>query len=181
MNFLKNLFKADDHREKLEKILKGLLKPATKIVLEPGDPEPNSHLQSHFGGEPYFEKGHHWPGNQDKEPMTFVFQIFNDGKMRLPRKIKLLQFFYDFEESPWTTEDSGWFVKIYDTLDPSKIKIRTGMKPKKPLTTATSGLRKFYRYRIGKGLIFGVLRRLKFVLKLIQMNLGKPMMRLYVN
>ncbi|RZJ69356.1 DUF1963 domain-containing protein [Flavobacterium sp.] len=126
MNLFKKLFGSNDKQSELENILKTLVKPATKLVLEPATREPDSHLTSHFGGVPYFEKGHHWPGNRAEEALTFVFQIFNDGKINLPKEIKLVQFFYDFELSPWSTEDDGWLVKIYDKLDASKVKLREG-------------------------------------------------------
>jgi len=50
--------------------------------------------------------------------LEFVFQIYNDGNIRLPENIKLLQFFYDFDEPTSCTEDGGWFIKIYETINP---------------------------------------------------------------
>ena len=51
----------------------------------------------------------------------FIFQIFNNGEIELPKSIKLIQFFYDSEEFPWQTEEDGWFVKIYETLNTNKM------------------------------------------------------------
>jgi uncharacterized protein YwqG len=40
----------------------------------------------------------------------------------MPSNIKLVQFFYDWDEFPWDTADKGWKVKIYENLDFEKVK-----------------------------------------------------------
>jgi len=108
-----NLRTADD----LENLVRPLIKDAAKIVAKqsaamPGD----SHLKSHFGGQPYFEKGEEWPKTKNGCPLGFVFQIYNENNA-LPENIKLLQFYIDWEDCPWNTEDDGWLVKIYENIN----------------------------------------------------------------
>ena len=109
--------------EDLENLVKPLIKNATRIIVkkQPEIPK-NSHLKSHFGGQPYFENGEEWPKARDDFrnncDLEFVFQIFNDGSIVLPENIKLVQFFYDLEgELSFDTSDGGWFVKIYENLN----------------------------------------------------------------
>jgi uncharacterized protein YwqG len=146
-------------KEDLENLVKPLIKEATNIIAKKVSKKPkDSHLKSHFGGQPYFEKGEEWPqakNDMDKKGeiieidgrmfmkthtdphrpdwiygyfldedddsdnyLEFVFQIYNDGNIMLPENIKLLQFFYDFSEPTSCTEDGGWFIKIYETINP---------------------------------------------------------------
>lgn len=108
--------------EDLEKLVKPLIRTATKIEVQPSSrPPENSQLQSHFGGQPYFEEGDEWVRSKSGNPMNFIFQIFNSDEIVLPNNIKLIQFFYDWDEFPWDTADDGWFVKIYETLDTDKL------------------------------------------------------------
>lgn len=101
-------------REDLENLVKPLIKEATRIICKKSSKMPeNSHLKSHFGGQPYFEKGEEWPTQKDCN-LEFVFQIFNEKYLQLPDNIKLLQFFYDFE----LDQEGGWFIKIYETINP---------------------------------------------------------------
>ena len=109
--------------EDLKELVNPLIKNATKIeVQEPSRPPKKSQLNSHFGGQPYFEEGEDWPKSQSGRNMEFIFQIFNEEGLELPKEIKLLQFFYDWEEFPWETENDGWLVKIYEELIINKIK-----------------------------------------------------------
>lgn len=119
--------------EDLEKLVLPLLKNATKLsVNKPLRPPENSQLQSHFGGQPYFEKSEEWPKTKKGTNLDFVFQVFNNDALSLPKNIRLIQFFYCWEESPWDTENDGWLVKIYETLDTSRVaKIDKPMKSKK--------------------------------------------------
>lgn len=126
MNFFKNLFgskktvKADI--KAIESLVKPLAKHATSITLsDPKRAPENSQMLSHFGGQPYFEKGESWPLNQNGRALEFVFQVFNDSYDGIPGNIKLIQFFYDFEEFAWESESDGWKVKIYEELDPAMV------------------------------------------------------------
>jgi len=115
--------------EDLENLVKLAIKPATKLITKRQKTEPNdSYLRSHFGGQPYFEKGEKWPSIKEGDEFELIFQIFNTGNINLPENIKLLQFYYDYENSPISTytEDNvrlgyihgnGWLVKIYEDLD----------------------------------------------------------------
>ena len=109
--------------EDLENLVKPLIKNATKIIVKkPSEIPKGSQLKSHFGGEPYFEKGEQWPKARDSfrngSKLEFVFQIFNEDKIMLPQNIKLIQFYYDFNgELSFDTSDGGWYVKIYENID----------------------------------------------------------------
>jgi uncharacterized protein YwqG len=108
--------------EDLENLVKPLIKEATKINLKKTSKAlENSHLVSHFCGQPYFEKGEKWPTAKNGNKLEFVFQIFNEDGLELPKNIKLIQFYYDFDENPWDNEDDGWLVKIYENLNPQNI------------------------------------------------------------
>ena len=108
----------NETREELKSLLKPLIKKASKMTLKRiGKIPEGTELQSHFGGQPYFEKGENWPQAKNGNNLVFVFQAFNDGNMGLPENIKLIQFYYDFDDlTPWKTSDDGWLVKVYETL-----------------------------------------------------------------
>ncbi|EMY3479102.1 DUF1963 domain-containing protein [Flavobacterium psychrophilum] len=113
---------SNEDRDKLKLMLEPTIKNATKIILEKlANIDSNSNLKSQFGGEPYFEIGENWPQSKNGVNLSYVFQIYISSEFELPKNIKLIQFFYDFEEMPWSTEDDGWFVKIYEELNPEKI------------------------------------------------------------
>lgn len=119
---ISGLFSSDnngsDPLKKLEQLAIPLLREATKIeVLPASRPPVDSTLLSHFGGQPYFESGAQWPQSESGRPMEFIFQIFNNGSLALPPSIKLIQFFYDLDAFPDETDDEGWVVKIYKSLD----------------------------------------------------------------
>lgn len=106
----------------LQENLKSIQKTATKLELVPTkEPLENTQLTSHFGGLPYFEQEEKWPVNDKGKPLSFIFQIFNNGEMQLPDDIKLIQFFYDWRTSPWTSTSDGWKVKVYKHLNKDKI------------------------------------------------------------
>jgi uncharacterized protein YwqG len=110
--------------EDLERLVLPLIRPATKIEVQKStEPTKNTQMESHFGGQPYFEIGEEWVKSADGNKMDFIFQIFNNSSLVLPQAIKLLQFYYDWEAFPWNTEQNGWYVKIYKTLEPEKIKV----------------------------------------------------------
>ncbi|MFN3195666.1 MAG: DUF1963 domain-containing protein [Chlorobiota bacterium] len=101
----------------LEKLVKPLIRKATKLEIQPASIlYENSQLDSHFGGHPYFEKGEEWPKGSNGKNLDFIFQIFNSPKLELPKSIELVQFFYNWEEFPWDTENDGWLVKIYKNV-----------------------------------------------------------------
>lgn len=108
--------------EEIQHLLKPLIRDATKIEVLPKAQMPeNSQLLSHFGGDPYFEKGDKWPQSKSGRHMDFIFQIYNTEDLILPKSIKLIQLFYDLEEFPWDTKDDGWKVKIYESLKTENI------------------------------------------------------------
>ena len=123
MNFFKKLF-SDSNKAKQNKLLdllRPMMKEAVQIhVQEAGRQPADSNLRSQFGGMPYLESASDWPTTKSGNPLHFVFQIFNNGDIRLPDNLKLLQFFYDFEESAWSTDDDGWKLNLYETIDASK-------------------------------------------------------------
>jgi uncharacterized protein YwqG len=131
MNFFKRLLGKEGKNKEtpassgpstaLETLLKPLIKPATQLHLQGATaPVNEAPFTSHFGGQPYFEKGEAWPLTKDGRPLQFIVQVFNEPGIELPASIQLIQFYYDFEEGPWQTSDEGWLVKIYEQLDRDK-------------------------------------------------------------
>lgn len=109
--------------EDLLGLVKPLIKKATKLIVEKAsNPPENSQMKSHFGGLPYFEKDEEWPTNESGKHLDFIFQVFNTGSNGLPDNIKLIQFFYNFDESPWESDSDGWLLKTYDAIDENNIK-----------------------------------------------------------
>ena len=108
--------------EDLERIVKLTIRPTTRIeVQNASKPPENSQLTSQFGGQPYFENGENWPTTKSGKCLDFIFQVFNQPELEIPANIKLIQFYYDWDEFPWETEDDGWVVKVYKTLNQEKI------------------------------------------------------------
>jgi uncharacterized protein YwqG len=106
----------------LENLLRSMIRESTRMVLEPLPyPPKNSQRISHFGGQPYFEFGEEWPRSNSGDYYDFICQIFNDGKINLPAEVKLVQFFYNFNEHPWQSDESGWRVKVYKKLNPKNM------------------------------------------------------------
>lgn len=98
----------------LEELVKPIIRKSTKIELQKAsNPPDDSQLISHFGGQPYFEKGEEWPKTKTGKPLEFIFQIYNKTELEIPDNIELIQFYYNWDESPWDTGDDGWLVKIY--------------------------------------------------------------------
>lgn len=105
----------------LENLVKPLIRTATKLeVLPPSKPPESSQLNSHFGGQPYFEIQESWPQSKAGKNLDFIFQVFNSPDLQMPDSIELIQFYYDWEEFPWDTTDDGWLVKVYKSLDKEK-------------------------------------------------------------
>ena len=108
----------------LENLVRPIIKNATKLeVLPPSRPLENSHLISHFGGHPYFQRGEQWPKSKSGRSLEFIFQVFNSEGLHLPENIELIQFYYDWEEFPWSTEIDGWLVKIYKSIEKGDVVI----------------------------------------------------------
>jgi len=106
----------------LENLVKPLIRPTTKLeILAASRPPNNSQLNSHFGGQAYFEKGEEWPRTKKGKPLNFIFQLFNSAELELPENIELIQFYYDWDEFPWDTENDGWLVKIYQKTQKENI------------------------------------------------------------
>jgi uncharacterized protein YwqG len=105
--------------------LKSLIRKATKLnITYKGEIPPDTALKSHFGGQPYFEKGEEWPRAKDGTNLSFVCQIFHEKDVELPDNIKIVQFFYDFDDlAPYKTEEDGWLIKIYEKVDPEKLAV----------------------------------------------------------
>jgi len=106
----------------LEWLVEPLIRPATIIEVAEASKEPDhSPLKSHFGGRPYFQENDKWPTTKSAQPLSFVFQIFNEDDLILPKEIALIQFFYEWDIFPFETSGEGWFVKIYKQLDIEKL------------------------------------------------------------
>jgi uncharacterized protein YwqG len=106
----------------LENLVAPLIRPATRINVSPASrPPENSQLNSHFGGQPYFEHGEKWPTTKNGKPLDFIFQVFNAPDLQLPKHIELIQFYYNFDECPWDTVNDGWLVKIYKKVQKDNI------------------------------------------------------------
>jgi uncharacterized protein YwqG len=107
--------------EELENSIRQLIKNATRIIVkDPSQAPGDSHLKSHFGGQPYFEKGEEWPKDRGgyEWNLEFVFQIFNNKNIELPENIKLIQFYCELEDDmPLENDSCFWIVKIYENLD----------------------------------------------------------------
>ncbi len=101
----------------IEEKTNSLLKDSFKLIVEkPSRPLDDSQLISHFGGMPYFEKEEEWPTGENGQPLDFIFQIYNENSF-FSKEIKLIQFYYDWEEMPWDNEDKGWLVKVYKVIN----------------------------------------------------------------
>ena len=108
----------------LRYLVTSIIKPATKLeILAASRPPENSQLNSHFGGQPYFEKGEIWPTTKNGKSLEFIFQVFNSKDLQLPKSIEIIQFYYDWDEFPWDTSNDGWLVKIYKTVQRENLEL----------------------------------------------------------
>lgn len=102
----------------LEAAIKKLLKDSTVLeAKKPTDTAEGTQGKSQFGGMPYFEKGEKWPQSKKGKNLEFVFQVFNDAGVVLPKNIKLVQFFCDYDAMAWQIDKDDWLLKVYETLD----------------------------------------------------------------
>jgi uncharacterized protein YwqG len=109
----------EDHYEKVKNEWKSMMKKTTKIDVSYKKEIPfDTQLKSHFGGQPYFEKGETWPRATNGNPLRFVFQIFHEKDVELPENVKLVQYFYDYDYRSYEyTDDDPWLVKVYETVN----------------------------------------------------------------
>jgi len=106
--------------EDLKRLVKPLILDATKIVVHPTSSSPdNSQMSSHFGGSPYFERGETWPVVNEKN-LEFICQFHDLEGRFLPDGIRLVQFYYDFDQFPYDTDQQGWLVKTYKEVNVDK-------------------------------------------------------------
>ena len=106
--------------------LKQLLRPLVKecnylTVTKSLNSLSNSQRISHIGGIPYFETGEHWPLNKKGQPLDFIIQIVNNNRLHIPPRIKILQFYYNWEEGPWFDHEDGWLIKTYEHINADEI------------------------------------------------------------
>ncbi len=124
MSLFKRLFgkeKSDPQLDDLEALVKPMIAEAVKLNVKKVKNEPrDSNLKSQFGGMPYLESEGDWPKMKSGKRLDFVCQIFNDGSLPMPEEIKLLQFFYDFGEFAWSTDDEGWKLRVLTEFDSKK-------------------------------------------------------------
>lgn len=109
----------------LEDLVKPLIRAAKKMELISVNENGDSRLLSHFGGAPYFEAGEQWPTSKNGNPLSFIFQVYNNAETNLPADIALIQFYYCFDIFPWHNDDDGWHVKVYKKLQPEKMILLT--------------------------------------------------------
>lgn len=101
----------------LQNLIKPIIRTATRLdIQKPSRPPENSQLRSQFGGQSYFEKGENWPTTKSGKYLDFIFQVFSRPDIEVPASIKLIQFYYNWDEFPWDTENDGWLVKIYKSI-----------------------------------------------------------------
>lgn len=105
--------------EKLDALLKPLIKNALKLELKADDTAIKPCCESKFGGQPYAEKGDNWPAcPKCKDPLSFINQIVDD------KEETLFAFYYCNTCFPWGLgdEETGlWVAKFYDRPSPEKM------------------------------------------------------------
>ncbi len=80
--------KSDINLDPLIDLVKPIIRKATQIEVQSSNEKPkNSHLLSHFGGNPYFKEEEIWPENKSGKPLSFIFQLFNNPDINLPKEI----------------------------------------------------------------------------------------------
>ena len=99
-------------QEKLDAILKPLIKRAFKLEPNPDRAAEPGSEKSKFGGLPYSEKGDEWPVCPTcNNNLIFVLQIESKNKK------ELVEFFYCFKCFPWGMEDEEegqWVTRTYN-------------------------------------------------------------------
>lgn len=99
-------------REKIDSLLRPLVKKAIKLEPRADDEASVASCESKFGGTPYAEVGDSWPSCPTcKKELTFVNQIHDELEQHL------FVFYYCNECSPWGLGDEQkgqWEVKLYN-------------------------------------------------------------------
>ena len=99
-------------QEKLDFLLKPLIKEALKLMPKENDSEKPSNEKSKYGGLPYAETGDKWPiCPACNKQLLFVSQMKNEARN------ELVEFFYCFECFPWGLDDEEkgqWIVRVYN-------------------------------------------------------------------
>jgi uncharacterized protein YwqG len=112
--------------KKLDTLLKPLLKPCTRLILNPDRSAKAQSLQTKFGGLPYLESHDEWPmcsacGNA----LVFIAQFnLSDCAHETPDNALYL-FYYCMECLPWGGKDSErgqWAVRRYVDATLEKLK-----------------------------------------------------------
>ena len=100
--------------------IKELAQPTSKFIIQKSKKRPTgTQLESHFGGDPYFEKGEKWPTNSDGRDLDFIFQVINNEGLQLPEEIKIIQLFCDPDGTMIDEED--FLVKTYSSIQTNEI------------------------------------------------------------
>ncbi len=98
-------------KEKLDSLLRPLIKKALKLEPKADEGASIASCESKFGGIPYAEIGDIWPScSTCKKELTFINQIRNEKEQHL------FVFYYCNECFPWglADEEKGqWVVKLY--------------------------------------------------------------------
>jgi hypothetical protein len=105
----------------LRKRLRPWLRMAMEIVVEPADEPDDAAMLSHYGGQPYFEKGDEWPKGSDGNPLYFVCQYFNDGTLPISKDIKLVQLFFSTARRNMMESKDNNFIKVWRKLEPKNM------------------------------------------------------------
>jgi uncharacterized protein YwqG len=106
-------------KEKLDRLLRPLVKKAVKIHPISDKSASAISCESKFGGLPYAETGDAWPSCPTcKSELTFINQIFDEAEQQL------LVFYYCNECRPWglaDEEEGQWLIKLYKEPSTGKV------------------------------------------------------------